>query len=121
MYLGRVVEIGPTETVVSDPRHPYTQALLAAVPRLGAAAAGGPAHLELGDPPDPHDPPPGCHFHPRCPVGPRALPEREICVERDPREGAGERPHRTFCHFAGASRAADDHDREEQLHVARDR
>jgi peptide/nickel transport system ATP-binding protein len=122
MYLGRIVEIGPTEAVVGDPRHPYTRALLAAVPRLGdPAAATGPPDLELGDPPDPHDPPAGCHFHPRCPMGPRLLPEREICVERDPREGAAERPHRTFCHFAGApSRAATDHDREE-LHVARDR
>ena len=119
MYLGRIVELGPTEAVVADPRHPYTRALLAAVPRLGEAAGAAP-ELELGDPPDPHDPPAGCHFHPRCPVGPRALPEREVCVERDPREGAGDRPHRTFCHFAASGGAAD-HDREEQLHVARDR
>ena len=122
MYLGRVVEIGPTEAVVADPQHPYTRVLLAAVPRLGEAAAV-PGDLELGDPPDPHDPPAGCHFHPRCPVGPRLLPERELCVERDPRDGAGERPHRAFCHFAGTppGRPATGHVREEQLHVARDR
>jgi peptide/nickel transport system ATP-binding protein len=121
MYLGRVVEIGRTEAVVSDPRHPYTSALLAAVPRL-AVPDGGPADLELGDPPDPHNPPAGCHFHPRCPVGPTVVPERRICIERDPREGADERPHHAFCHFVPAppGRATADF-REEQSHVARDR
>ncbi|HST19104.1 MAG TPA: ABC transporter ATP-binding protein [Gaiellaceae bacterium] len=123
MYLGRIVEIGPTETVVSDPRHPYTQALLRAVPRLGASPAETAADVELGDPPDPHRPPPGCHFHPRCPVGPQAVPERTICVEQDPRDGAADRPHRTFCHFASSSpgRAPAVPPREEQFHVARDR
>ncbi len=123
MYLGRIVEIGPTETVVSDPRHPYTQALLRAVPRLGAAAVETAADVELGDPPDPHRPPPGCHFHPRCPVGPAVAPERTICIDEDPRDGAAGRPHRTFCHFASTSpgRTAAVPAREEQFHVARDR
>jgi peptide/nickel transport system ATP-binding protein len=120
MYLGRIVEIGRTEAVVSDPQHPYTTALLAAVPRLGAPA--GPADLELGDPPDPHDPPAGCHFHPRCPIGPAVLPERQICVESDPRDGADGRPHRAFCHFTPTSSSSSmDETREEQPHVARDR
>ena len=123
MYLGRIVELGPTEVVVADPRHPYTRALLAAVPSLETAAERGPADLELGDPPDPHHPPPGCHFHPRCPVGPVVVPERQICIEQDPRDGADERPHRTFCHFASASSnsAAPATPREEQVHVGCDR
>jgi len=109
--------------VVSDPRHPYTQALLRAVPRLGAKPEETAADVELGDPPDPHAPPPGCHFHPRCPIGPKAVAERTICIEQDPREGAADRPHRTFCHFASASpgRAPAVPAREEQFHVARDR
>jgi peptide/nickel transport system ATP-binding protein len=115
MYLSRVVEVGPTEAVVSAPRHPYTRALLYAVPSLGGSV---PADLELGEPPDPHDPPPGCPFHPRCPVGPNARPERGECVERDPREGAEQRPHRAFCHFAAAEA---DHRPEESVHAARDR
>jgi peptide/nickel transport system ATP-binding protein len=98
MYLGRIVEIGPTESVVEDPQHPYTRALLAAVPRLGEAA--GDVDVELGDPPDPHQPPPGCHFHPRCPIGPTVFPDRTICVDADPRDGAQGRVHRASCHFA---------------------
>jgi peptide/nickel transport system ATP-binding protein len=113
MYLGRIVEVGPTELVVSSPQHPYTRVLLGAVPRLGDPVIGGPVELELGDPPDPHNPPPGCPFHPRCPVGPSVDHERRICIDRDPREGAAERVHETACHFAPV--------REEQFHVARDR
>jgi peptide/nickel transport system ATP-binding protein len=117
MYLGRVVEVGPTERLVADPQHPYTRALLYAVPALGGTL---PADLELGDPPDPHVPPAGCHFHPRCPVGPRAHPERQVCVELDPREGAERRSHHAFCHFAPVAAAAGPRP-EERVHVARDR
>ena len=64
MYLGRIVEQGPADDVLRDPRHPYTRTLLAAVPGIdgefhGAAAAGN-------EMPSPLAPPPGCHFHPRC-------------------------------------------------------
>ena len=65
MYLGRIVEEAPTEALFSDPNHPYTQALLAEVPRLE------PGRRQFtpirGEIPSPLNPPPGCHFHPRCP------------------------------------------------------
>ncbi|HEU4763857.1 MAG TPA: oligopeptide/dipeptide ABC transporter ATP-binding protein [Gemmatimonadales bacterium] len=65
MYLGRLVEVGPTEEVLRSPRHPYTQALLAAVPEPDPAVR--PARLVVaGEPPSPSAPPPGCPFHPRC-------------------------------------------------------
>ncbi len=119
MYLGRIVEVGPTDAVVAEPQHPYTRALLAAVPRLGGGAI---VDLELGDPPDPHQPPPGCHFHPRCPVGPTVAPERRVCIESDPREGAEQRVHRTSCHFAPAESGRPSVPaREEHVHVAHDR
>ncbi len=66
MYLGRIVEHGPVESVLRDPQHPYTRVLLAAVPRVdGGVVTDAPvAGTEL---PSPLDPPSGCHFHPRCP------------------------------------------------------
>ncbi|MBN2753144.1 MAG: ATP-binding cassette domain-containing protein [Rhodospirillaceae bacterium] len=65
MYLGRVVETAPTEVLFDTPRHPYTQALLANMPRIstGKQAFG----QVVGEIPSPLNPPSGCHFHPRCP------------------------------------------------------
>ena len=63
MYLGRIVEEGASAEVLGAPLHPYTRALLASVPRL---AAGG--VVAQGEPPNPAAPPPGCPFHPRCPM-----------------------------------------------------
>ncbi len=65
MYLGRIVESGPTELLFRGPRHPYTQALLNEVPRVGAARPTEPPIR--GEIPSPLAPPQGCHFHPRCP------------------------------------------------------
>jgi len=65
MYLGRVVEVAPTEVLFKEPNHPYTKALLAEVPRLDTRARRF-APIE-GEIPSPIDPPSGCHFHPRCP------------------------------------------------------
>jgi oligopeptide/dipeptide ABC transporter ATP-binding protein len=67
MYLGRIVEVGPTEHIFSAPRHPYTKALLASIPSLDPHRRSvKPA--ALGDVPSPDNPPPGCHYHPRCTV-----------------------------------------------------
>ncbi len=66
MYLGRVVESGSAEEVLRSPRHPYTRALLAAVPRVDGVR--GDAPKLAGDMPSAANPPAGCHFHPRCPL-----------------------------------------------------
>ena len=66
MYLGRIVEQGPVAEVLDRPRHPYTQALLSAVPSIDQAGERKVIRLK-GDMPSPSNPPQGCHFHPRCP------------------------------------------------------
>jgi peptide/nickel transport system ATP-binding protein/oligopeptide transport system ATP-binding protein len=89
MYLGRIVEIGATETIFATPAHPYTAALLSAVPRRFGEAKGKRTILQ-GDLPDPSDPPSGCAFHGRCPaarpdcatirpaLAPRKLPDGSL-------------------------------------------
>lgn len=66
MYLGRIVEFGKTEEIFKDPKHPYTKALLSAVPQVDPNTGKKKIHL-TGDIPSPINPPSGCHFHPRCP------------------------------------------------------
>jgi peptide/nickel transport system ATP-binding protein len=65
MYLGRIVEYAPVSDLFANPRHPYTRSLLEAVPSLGERKPFEPL---AGDVPSPRNPPPGCHFHPRCPI-----------------------------------------------------
>jgi peptide/nickel transport system ATP-binding protein len=77
MYLGRIVETGPTERIFSAPRHPYTKALLASIPSLDPARRVT-RPVALGDVPSPECPPPGCHYHPRCAV------RLESCNRVDP-------------------------------------
>lgn len=66
MYLGKIVEIGPAEEIFDNPRHPYTQALLKAIPDV-SIVGGPPTELPRGEIPDAARPPQGCPFHPRCP------------------------------------------------------
>ncbi|MCZ9883183.1 oligopeptide/dipeptide ABC transporter ATP-binding protein [Arthrobacter sp. B2a2-09] len=104
MYLGRIVEQGPAEQILSDPQHPYTKDLLAAVPSQSSPsltpADTGPAVQAVNDaePADPHHPPSGCRYHLRCPIGPLVLPGRDVCREVDP-EPEGHR-QAAACHFA---------------------
>ena len=67
MYLGRIVEMGSPEAVVSEPLHPYTRALIAAVPEPDPANRHRQREVVPGEPPSPANAPPGCRFHPRCP------------------------------------------------------
>jgi peptide/nickel transport system ATP-binding protein/oligopeptide transport system ATP-binding protein len=92
MYLGRIVEIGPADTIYRRPRHPYTEALLNAVP---VPIPGRPARTLLqGEVPSPINPPSGCPFHPRCSYA------KEICkTTLPPLEQQGDR-HESACHFA---------------------
>jgi len=79
MYLGDVVEFGDTEEVITNPQHPYTRALLDAVPVPEPEGGRNRARI-MGEIPSPEDPPSGCKFHPRCPHA------REYCANHRPRE-----------------------------------
>ncbi len=92
MYLGRIVEIGPADTVFRDPQHPYTKALLASVPIRDPRLRQTRAALS-GEPPSQTAPPRGCRFHTRCPlVEPR-------CREEEPELRAAGVDHEAACHL----------------------
>ncbi len=97
MYLGRIVEMGSVEDVFERPRHPYTQALLSAIPRANPAERGERIHLS-GDVPSPINPPKGCHFHTRCRVAQAGLCDVDY-PEARPMGPAG---HSAACHLAEA-------------------
>jgi peptide/nickel transport system ATP-binding protein len=93
LYLGRVMELGPAETVFAGPHHPYTEALLSAVPSLDGL------HTERirlsGEIPSAADPPPGCVFHTRCP---RRLPDG-VCESTEPPLVEVSPGHLMSCHI----------------------
>jgi oligopeptide/dipeptide ABC transporter ATP-binding protein len=94
MYLGRIVEAAPAEAIFARANHPYTQALLAEVPRIEARARKFSAIT--GEIPSPIAPPPGCHFHPRCP---HAMPR---CGVEAPELREIAPGHHSACHLNGA-------------------
>ena len=91
MYLGRIVEQAPTEEIFRRPNHPYTQALLSEVPRIEARRKR--FHSVKGEIPSPLHPPPGCHFHPRCPHA------MAVCRERQPPLREIAPGHISACHL----------------------
>ncbi|MDN5727027.1 MAG: dipeptide ABC transporter ATP-binding protein [Propionibacteriales bacterium] len=98
MYLGKMVEIGDEDQIYSSPTHPYTQALLSAVPVPDPTQRGHREQIVLtGDVPSPANPPSGCRFHTRC------FRAQELCSQKEPElvdhpDGVGQ--HRSACHFA---------------------
>lgn len=91
MYLGRIVELGSAADLFANPLHPYTSALLAAIPEISAARVKAPPLS--GDIPSPLSPPPGCHFHPRCPY------RQEICTTMRPELEEKRHGQHAACHF----------------------
>jgi oligopeptide/dipeptide ABC transporter ATP-binding protein len=100
MYLGRIVELGRRDAVFERPLHPYTQALISAIPIPDPEAESRRGRVALaGDIPSPAHPPAGCRFHPRCPSA------TEICGLEDPELrdlGDPGSPHDVACHHAEA-------------------
>ncbi|SCY79886.1 peptide/nickel transport system ATP-binding protein [Nitrosospira sp. Nl5] len=92
MYLGRIVEQGSVDEVLDNPKHPYTQALLSAVPVIELESKREVIHLH-GDLPSPVNPPSGCHFHPRCP---HVMP---ICRKNYPETSTFSSTHGARCHL----------------------
>ena len=95
MYLGRIVELADAQTLYRSPKHPYTQALLSAVPRIDPRARRD-RILLTGDVPSPIDPPKGCAFHPRCPVQGKPA----ACFDQLPRLRVLQNGARAACHVA---------------------
>jgi oligopeptide transport system ATP-binding protein len=96
MYLGRIVEVAPTEQIFSTPRHPYTRGLLAAIPRLADDGGDNGRPAIAGDPPSPLRIPAGCRFRTRCPMAQPRCEAEDPALAPDP----GDAGHLAACHFA---------------------
>jgi peptide/nickel transport system ATP-binding protein len=94
MYLGRIVEEGPSDAVYAAPRHPYTESLLAAIPVTHPRLRRRERRVAPGDLPDPAAPPAGCRFHPRCPYA------RDVCRAEAPPLREVAPGHKAACHFS---------------------
>ncbi|MFQ5888376.1 MAG: oligopeptide/dipeptide ABC transporter ATP-binding protein, partial [Candidatus Hydrothermarchaeales archaeon] len=92
MYLGKIVEMGPKEEIINDPKHPYTEALLSAVPVPDPRVKKERVLLK-GEVPSPLSPPTGCRFHTRCPR------RMEVCPKEEPGLIEMEKGHLVACHL----------------------
>ncbi|MGC2442942.1 ABC transporter ATP-binding protein, partial [Candidatus Binatus sp.] len=91
MYLGKIVEIATRDEIYLNPRHPYTRALLSAIPTIDTAHR--PERIKLpGEMPSPMNPPSGCAFHPRCPYA------KDVCTNVEPKLETGRGGHAVSCH-----------------------
>jgi len=99
MFNGRIVEQGAVEAVIGNPEHPYTRSLLAAIPEIGQHRLLSDAEIEASVAANPA-PEPGCAYRLRCPIGPAAQSDRDICISADPGDVAAGKIHFASCHFA---------------------
>jgi peptide/nickel transport system ATP-binding protein len=102
IYLGQIIEYGPAEQILTNPQHPYTRELLNTAPDLTTQTTlnNNPTHQTITDtePPDPHHPPTGCRYHPRCPIGPLINTTHTNCLTQQPT--GHNRQNNAACHYA---------------------
>ncbi|MDB2447201.1 dipeptide ABC transporter ATP-binding protein [bacterium] len=95
MYLGKIIEIASSDELYKNPRHPYTKALLSAIPQATVSKNAAKREVLEGDVPSPLNPPSGCSFHPRCSLA------TEVCSKTDPAlEESNDGNHKIACHHA---------------------